>query len=52
MRLLATLLAVLSLIGVAACSRSGDDSGQARRSQSGPYIGNGDGGGGGGGGSM
>jgi hypothetical protein len=39
MRMLAILIAVLSLLAVTACSGSGDDSGQSHRGQTGPYIG-------------
>jgi len=39
MRILTILVAVLSVIALAACSGSADDSGQPRRGQTGPYIG-------------
>ena len=38
MRMLTILIAALSLIALAACSRSDDDTGQSRRGQAGPYI--------------
>jgi len=37
--MLAILIAALSLIALTACSGSGDDAAQARRGQSGAYIG-------------
>jgi hypothetical protein len=41
MRIFAILLAVLSVIALAACGGSGDGSEQPHRNQSGPYIGGG-----------
>ena len=41
MRMLAILIAALSVLALTACSQSGDDSGHPRRGQAGPYIGGG-----------
>jgi uncharacterized lipoprotein YehR (DUF1307 family) len=39
MRTLTILVAVLSVIALAACGGSGDDSEQSHRNQAGPYVG-------------
>jgi uncharacterized lipoprotein len=39
MRMLTILVAALSVIALAACSESANESGQARHGQTGPYIG-------------
>lgn len=41
MRLFVVLALILSVMTLAACGGSGDDSGQYRRGQSGPYVGGG-----------
>ncbi len=39
MRFVTVLLSLLSILGLAACAASGDDSEQTQRHQSGPYVG-------------